>query len=701
MIPKVIHQVWIGNQPKPLKWMNTWKKKNPNWEYILWDEKKIKKLGLVNEDVYRFYYTMKCWYGCADVVRAEILCRFGGVYIDADMECTNSIDELADKMFFAVYEPGKLKGRVANGVIGVKPFHPVMKDYVMGIRSASELTPVSETIGAPLFKKMIMKYNRLHQVLPMYSFFKTDKRGNTIPAVGKNYANHYYASTSASTLERYNDKRFSHVVIVRCHYKENDQRFEWRLEYFKNEVLPRLLAQTNQNFDIAIYCNKAHAELFKELSDKIITFQAKKSNTVYRTTVNKRTYYSDFMPWSNVVGLEKYDIQTGLDSDDLVTAGYIERIQHEVRKRDVNKSLHITFQPDLLEWSTQKRFPITTHYSVPSRGSAFFSIYQPKKDKYIFAYEYSHLTIGENFKESIMITGKYCSMTIHGRNESTDSEAMVDKYTSPPRVSFSNYDNFGDKLNVAVLGKYIGKFEWVPMTATKKLVCMGSILGKSQEGDTIWGSGLMYEKEYQAPAGTTIVAVRGKLSRELIKGVDVPEVYGDPALLMPLVYHPNIKKIHKVGYIPHRVDQEIIPEKWKKGFVIDVTQDTYKTIDEILSCEKIVSSCLHGIIVAEAYGIPATWIELSDNVFGKGFKFRDYASSTNRIIEKGKELPPIENLGELQQGLIKAISSANLNETNKNRYSQNQMVRNPNGMGGQTKITKVKNEYKRRKWYNH
>ena len=701
MIPKVIHQVWIGNQPKPLKWMNTWKKKNPNWEYILWDEKKIKKLGLVNEDVYKFYYTMGRWYGCADVVRAEILWRFGGVYVDADMECTNSIDELADKMFFAVYEPGKLKGRVANGVIGVKPFHPVMKDYVMGIRSASELTPVSETIGAPLFKKMIMKYNRLHQVLPMYSFFKTDKRGNTIPAVGKNYANHYYASTSASTLERYNDKRFSHVVIVRCHYEENDQRFKWRFEYFKNEVLPRLLAQTNQNFDIAIYCNKKHAELFKKLSDRITTFYAKKSNPIYRTTSDMKTYYSDFMSLDNIVGLKKYDIQTGLDSDDLVETGYIDKILETIKRNGYDKSLHISFQPDTFDLITNKYYPITQHYKAVTRGSAFLTIYQPDKKNYIFAYQYSHIKIGEHFDKSILIPEGYCHMVIHGRNESTDSAAIVGKYITPPRVSFSEYNNFGDKLNATILGKYVGVYKLVKMKDPKKLVCMGSILEKSQEGDTIWGSGLMYEKEYQAPVGTTILAVRGKLSRELIKGVDVPEVYGDPALLMPLVYHPNIKKIHKVGYIPHRVDQEIIPEKWKKGFVIDVTQDTYKTIDEILSCEKIVSSCLHGIIVAEAYGIPATWIELSDNVFGKGFKFRDYASSTNRIIEKGKELPPIENLGELQQGLIKAISSANLNETNKNRYSQNQMVRNPNGMGGQTKITKVKNEYKRRKWYNH
>ena len=233
-----------------------------------------------------------------------------------------------------------------------------------------------------------------------------------------------------------------------------------------------------------------------------------------------------------------------------------------------------------------------------------------------------------------------------------------------PRVSFCRFNNFGDKLNTIILDKYVGKYQIVPNNDKCKLMPLGSILETSTTGDMIWGSGMMYNKEYQAPAYTEILSVRGPLTRDLIKGVNVPEIYGDPALLLPLIYHPNIKKIHKVGYIPHYIDKGI----WTEGFIIDVQQDTYKVIDDILSCERIVSSCLHGLIVSEAYGIPATWVELSNNVLGSGFKFRDYASSTNREIEKGKELPPIPNLKELQQGLIKAISEADLNKITKVIY---------------------------------
>ena len=42
-IPKIIHQIWIGNKPPPINLMNTWKEKNPDYEYILWNENEFIK----------------------------------------------------------------------------------------------------------------------------------------------------------------------------------------------------------------------------------------------------------------------------------------------------------------------------------------------------------------------------------------------------------------------------------------------------------------------------------------------------------------------------------------------------------------------------------------------------------------------------------------------------------------------------------
>lgn len=76
-------------------------------------------------------------------------------------------------------------------------------------------------------------------------------------------------------------------------------------------------------------------------------------------------------------------------------------------------------------------------------------------------------------------------------------------------------------------------------------------------------------------------------------------------------------------------------------------------VDEIKSCKKIVSSSLHGCIIAESYGIPVEWIVLSDKVLGNGFKFRDYLSATDR---KSFDEPLTEDkLKEQQEALIKVF----------------------------------------------
>jgi pyruvyltransferase len=143
----------------------------------------------------------------------------------------------------------------------------------------------------------------------------------------------------------------------------------------------------------------------------------------------------------------------------------------------------------------------------------------------------------------------------------------------------------------------------------------------------------MRDKIFEAPKGMKVLAVRGPKTREKIKGCEVPEVYGDPAILLPDFYKPNKLSHHKVGFVPHYVDQlEMIKYKklYKDFFLIDVRQDALKTIDEICSCDLIVSSSLHGIIVAEAYGIPAVWIKLSDKLIGGNFKFNDYFLGSGR-----------------------------------------------------------------------
>ena len=122
-------------------------------------------------------------------------------------------------------------------------------------------------------------------------------------------------------------------------------------------------------------------------------------------------------------------------------------------------------------------------------------------------------------------------------------------------------------------------------------------------------------------------------------GIECPEVYGDPALLLPLVYNPYVEKVKgRVGFIPHYKDLKdkeiirLINEGGKDAILIKVQEysNWQDVIKQILSCEFVISSSLHGIILSDAYGVPNQWITLPRALPGGGFKFEDYYSSIGK-----------------------------------------------------------------------
>ena len=161
----------------------------------------------------------------------------------------------------------------------------------------------------------------------------------------------------------------------------------------------------------------------------------------------------------------------------------------------------------------------------------------------------------------------------------------------------------------------------------------------------VWGSGFIKKDlKNHITIPQKVCAVRGPLSREIyeICGVKCPEIYGDPALLMSQFYNPkNIQKKYCYGIIPHYIDKgnpwlnKFKSNKDVKIINIQNTEEELKShrfINDILECEIILSSSLHGLIAADSYGIPSYWIELSNKVIGNGFKFRDYFLSVNRSV---------------------------------------------------------------------
>lgn len=198
-------------------------------------------------------------------------------------------------------------------------------------------------------------------------------------------------------------------------------------------------------------------------------------------------------------------------------------------------------------------------------------------------------------------------------------------------------DNVGDYLSKVVFRWCLNQFHLRQFNfATKRICVIGSVLSFIGGGKTtVWGTGLMSSESVSAllnplkKVKLDIRAVRGPKTRAVLlkNGIACPEIYGDPAILMPLIYHPIVDKIiGKILIIPHNS----LLHKYSKNYsnVVDTYTSDYKWfIREILSSEKVISSSLHGLILAESYGVPAVFL---NDYPGSRFKYDDYYESTGR-----------------------------------------------------------------------
>jgi hypothetical protein len=199
--------------------------------------------------------------------------------------------------------------------------------------------------------------------------------------------------------------------------------------------------------------------------------------------------------------------------------------------------------------------------------------------------------------------------------------------------------NFGDALTPWLIWKITGEypvFAW-PDESPQKYIVAGSIIEFATATTTVWGAGLISRQD-SIDAGATILAVRGPITRQraLECGASCPPVYGDPALLLPQLYQPiSAGRGALIGVIPHYFDKPKVFAYWQPPEtcnLIDIQKPIECVIDEIATCRYIISSSLHGLIAAHAYGIPALWVQFGGKLLGDGTKFRDYLSSVGQPV---------------------------------------------------------------------
>lgn len=188
--------------------------------------------------------------------------------------------------------------------------------------------------------------------------------------------------------------------------------------------------------------------------------------------------------------------------------------------------------------------------------------------------------------------------------------------------------NFGDDINPSIYGLLSGRTVRLQTARNRPhFLGMGSILQKATSDSVVLGSGFLRRPEAPFPASARFVAVRGRLSRDHIRA-DGPVHLGDPMVLLDRVFKPSGLKTHAIGVVPHVSEVSALRRLSPEGVkVIDPADSPWKVIEAIASCERIMSQSLHGLIVADALGIPNLWLAPSVSMAGGEFKFLDYFST--------------------------------------------------------------------------
>lgn len=245
------------------------------------------------------------------------------------------------------------------------------------------------------------------------------------------------------------------------------------------------------------------------------------------------------------------------------------------------------------------------------------------------------------------------------------TEFIIKKCLTGPKkdqikvVIATGYDfgNYGDllaryiveKLSFKETAKYEGGNSYhlcsVGSVLTRNKVCSNAI---------VWGSGFLSpQKQYKifltkirqflrGKKGTPFyLAVRGAKSREILlkAGYNCPAIYGDPALIMPKLYHPKSVKKYQLGIILHWAHKKFKDMfEGIEGVKIIEIERSYSAlnsfIDDVLSCDMILSSSLHGLVISNAYKIPCVRLKIAKNPiatkeYKDDFKFEDYLSGLN------------------------------------------------------------------------
>lgn len=195
MIPRIIHSIWVGPKPRP-KFYEGWQRNHPQYEFMFWNEHSIKaaRFSLIKHT--EAFLTAGKYHGVADLVRYEVLHRYGGFVAPADSESVSPIDDLLDNDIFACYENEEVKPGLVSPHLGSVAGNGLLKIILDDLRSRESITGDPWKVTGNLYLTEKIKTTcRPIKIYPSHFFIPDHYSGKNYTGDGKIYARHYWGTT--------------------------------------------------------------------------------------------------------------------------------------------------------------------------------------------------------------------------------------------------------------------------------------------------------------------------------------------------------------------------------------------------------------------------------------------------------------------------------------------------------------------------
>jgi mannosyltransferase OCH1-like enzyme len=155
-IPKIIHQIWLGS-PIPESFIDlqqSWIEAHlgRGWSYKLWTDEDVTNMQLYNQE----FYDATDNYGVkSDILRWEILYKYGGVYVDMDFECLRELDNFhyAYDFYTGIQPLDTLFVQLGAALVGSRPGHPILQHCIETIKNDWHLQGAPRKTGPVHFTK--------------------------------------------------------------------------------------------------------------------------------------------------------------------------------------------------------------------------------------------------------------------------------------------------------------------------------------------------------------------------------------------------------------------------------------------------------------------------------------------------------------------------------------------------------------------